>query len=150
MSDKDLTLATSVREVTWVDGALSVKGTAEIRHLETERSSSLRISLVIEDTPHPLQVRRYDALDLHGDTTRVGFEVVLDRELLALCTGAPAHFAVQMTSGRRHRRGTLGGQGPGSPGWPLGCVDRRRQLDPARPGQERMVRRTAAHGSWPL
>ncbi|WP_405070647.1 glycosyltransferase [Kribbella sp. NBC_01510] len=121
VSDKDLTLATSVREVAWVDGALSVKGTAEIRHLETGRSSSLRIALVIEDTPHPLQVRRYDALDLHGDTTRVGFEVVLDRELLALCTGAPAHFAVQMTSGRRHRRGTLGGQGPGSPGWPPGA-----------------------------
>jgi CDP-glycerol glycerophosphotransferase len=119
--DKDLTLATSVREVAWVDGALSVKGTAEIRHLETERSSSLQISFVIGDTPHPLQVRRYDALDLHGDTTRVGFEVVLDRELLALCTGAPAHFAVQMTSGRRHRRGTLGGQGPGSPGWPPGA-----------------------------
>ena len=121
VQDKDLTLATSVREVAWVDGALSVKGTAEIRHLETERSSSLQISLVIEDAPHPLLVRRYDALDLHGDTTRVGFEVVLDRELLALCTGAPAHFAVQMTSGRRHRRGTLGGQGPGSPGWPPGA-----------------------------
>jgi hypothetical protein len=26
-----------------------------------------------------------------------------------------------MTSGRRHRRGTLGGQGPGSPGWPPGA-----------------------------
>ena len=134
MQDKDLTLATSVREVAWVDGALSVKGTAEIRHLETERSSSLQISLVIEDAPHPLPVRRYDALDLHGDTTRVGFEVVLDRELLALCTGAPAHFAVQMTSGRRHRRGTLGGQGAGQSWVAARCVDRRRQLDSARPG----------------
>ena len=43
----------------WVDGTLSVKGTAEIRHLETDRSSSLRIALVIAGTPYPLQVRRY-------------------------------------------------------------------------------------------
>ncbi|MEV5961722.1 glycosyltransferase [Kribbella sp. NPDC051952] len=121
LSDAALTLATSVREVTWVDGGLSVKGTAEIRHLETERSSTLEIALVVGDTTHPLPVRRYSALDLHGDKTMVGFEVVLDPELLAQCTSEPAHFDVQMRSGRRLRQGVLGGQGPGSPGWPLGA-----------------------------
>ncbi len=117
---KDLTLATSVREVKWVDGKLSVKGTAEILHLETPRSSSLRIALVVAGMPYPLEVRRYDALDLHGDTTLVGFEVLLDRELLAKCTAAPAHFDVRMKSGRLRRRDLLRGLGLGSPGWPLG------------------------------
>ena len=136
VSEKDLTLATSVREVAWVDGSLSVKGTAEIRHLETERSSSLQLSLVIEDTSHPLQVRRYDALDLHGDTTMVGFEVLLDRELLARCTAEPAHFDVQMKSGRRRRRATLGGQGPGSPGWAPGAwIDETNWIQPG-PGKQ--------------
>jgi len=121
VSDKDLTLATSVREVGWVDGALSVRGTAEIRHLETGSSSRLEISFVVDDSAYPLEVRRYDALDLHGDTSMVGFEVRLDRAVLARCTGAPAHFDVRMKSGRRERRGLLQGQGPGSPGWPPGA-----------------------------
>ncbi|GAB2629941.1 glycosyltransferase family 2 protein [Kribbella swartbergensis] len=135
VAETDLTLATSVREVAWVDGSLSIKGTAEIRHLETDRSSSLRISLVVEGAAHPLQVRRYDALDLHGDTTAVGFEVILDRELLARCTAEPAHFDVQMRSGRRRRRGKLGGQGPGSPGWPPGAwIDQTGWIQPG-PGR---------------
>ncbi|MGW1347235.1 glycosyltransferase family 2 protein [Kribbella sp. NPDC002412] len=135
VSDRDLTLATSVRQVAWVDGRLSVKGTAEIRHLETEHASTLQISLVIEDVPHPLEVRRYDALDLHGDTTLVGFEVLLDRELLAACTSTPAHFDVRMQSGRRHRRGVLGGQGPGSPGWSPGAwIDETSWIQPG-PGK---------------
>ncbi|MEU4603170.1 glycosyltransferase [Kribbella sp. NPDC023972] len=131
VSEQDLTLATSVREVAWIDGALSVKGTAEIRHLETERSSDLEISLVVGDTAHPLQVRRYPTLDLHGDITPVGFEVLLDRELLAQCTADPAHFDVRMKSGRRQRRGMLRGQGPGSPGWPPGAwIDEANWIQP--------------------
>ncbi|MGW6278981.1 glycosyltransferase family 2 protein [Kribbella sp. NPDC055071] len=121
LSDKALTLATSVRSVTWVDGELSITGTAEIRHLETSPSSRLGISLVIAGTSYPLSVRRYPALDLHGDTTMVGFEVRLDRSVLSLCTGAPAHFDVRMKSGRLEREGVLRGQGPGSPGWAPGA-----------------------------
>ncbi|WP_406049056.1 glycosyltransferase [Kribbella sp. NBC_00889] len=133
--DTELTLATSVREVAWVDGKLSVRGTAEIRHLETTPSSSLQISLVIDDVPHRLEVRRYDAPDLHGDTTRVGFEVLLDRELLAECTGGPAHFDVRMKSGRRVWRDVLRGQGPGSPGWPPGAwIDETSWIQPG-PGK---------------
>ncbi|MFC9687485.1 glycosyltransferase family 2 protein [Kribbella sp. NPDC056951] len=121
VAEQDLTLATSVREVKWVDGKLSVKGTAEIKHLAICESSSLRIDLVIAGLPYPLHVRRYDATDLHGDTSRVGFEVVLDEELLARCTAGPAHFDVQLKLGRLRRRDRLRGQAAGSPGWPPGA-----------------------------
>ncbi|MFF0266585.1 glycosyltransferase family 2 protein [Kribbella sp. NPDC004536] len=133
--DQDLSLATSVREVGWVDGKLSVKGTAEIRHLETDRTSALRIALAVGTTTYPLEVRRYAALDLHGTQSLVGFEVLLDPELLAECTGAPAHFEVRMRSGRRVRTGMLGGQGPGSPGWPPGAwIDASNWIQPG-PGK---------------
>ncbi|WP_432944319.1 glycosyltransferase [Kribbella sp. CA-253562] len=121
---KDLTLATSVREVSWLDdGSLSVKGTAEIRHLETKTSSNLRIALVVGGAETPLAVRRYDAIDTHGDPALVGFEVRLDKTLLGNIkgTGAPAHFMVRLRSGRLRRHGKLRGQRPGSPGWPPGA-----------------------------
>ncbi|MDX6252483.1 MAG: CDP-glycerol glycerophosphotransferase [Kribbellaceae bacterium] len=120
---KDLTLATSVHEVAWLNGELSVKGTAEIRHLETKTSSSLRIALVIAGAETPLAVRRYDATDTHGDPALVGFEVRLDKTVLAKLkdTAAPAHFVVRMRSGRLRRNGKLRGQRPGSPGWPPGA-----------------------------
>jgi CDP-glycerol glycerophosphotransferase len=135
-SEQDLTLATSVREVAWVDGKLSVKGTAEIRHLETKRSSSLRIALVVAGRPYPLKVRRYAATDLHGDTALVGFEVLLDRELLAKCTAGPAHFDVRMRSGQIRRQDTLRGQRAGSPGWPPGAwIDETSWIQPG-PGKD--------------
>jgi len=120
---KDLTLATSVTEVAWQDGELSVKGTAEIRHLETKTSSSLRISLVVAGAETALPVRRFDATDTHGDPALVGFEVRLGKSLLAKLknTAAPAHFVVRMRSGRLRRHGKLRGQRPGSPGWPPGA-----------------------------
>ncbi|GAA0571189.1 glycosyltransferase family 2 protein [Kribbella sandramycini] len=121
VAEQDLTLATSVRSVTWADGKLSVQGTAEVRHLQTCTSSSLRIDLVIAGVPYPLQVRRFDATDLHGENSRVGFEVVLDEELLGRCTAGPAHFDVRMKLGRLRRQDKLRGQGPGSPGWPPGA-----------------------------
>ncbi len=135
-SEQDLTLATSVREVTWVDGKLSVKGTAEIRHLETKRASSLRIALVIAGRPYPLKVRRYAETDLHGDEALVGFEVLLDRELLAKCTAGPAHFDVTMRSGRVRRRDRLRGPRAGSPGWPPGAwIDDMSWIQPG-PGKD--------------
>jgi CDP-glycerol glycerophosphotransferase len=135
-SDDDLTVATTVREVAWVDGKLSVKGTAEIRHLATQRSSSLRIALVIAGRSYPLRVRRYPTTDLHGDTALVGFELLLGRELLAKCTAGPAHFDVRMRSGRVRRRDRLRGQGPGSPGWPPGAwIDETNWIQPG-PGKD--------------
>ena len=135
-SEQDLTLATSVREVKWVDGKLSVKGTAEIRHLETKRSSSLRIALVIAGRPYPLTVRRYAETDQHGDEALVGFEVLLDRQLLLKCTAGPAHFDVAMRSGRVRRRDRLRGQRAGSPGWPPGAwIDDMSWIQPG-PGKD--------------
>ncbi|MEV5961725.1 glycosyltransferase [Kribbella sp. NPDC051952] len=136
VADNDLTLATSVREVAWVDGKLSVKGTAEIRHLETKRSSSLRIALVIAGRSYPLRVRRYAATDLLGDESLVGFEVLLDRELLAKCTAGPSHFDVRMRAGRVRRRDVLRGQRAGSPGWPPGAwIDETSWIQPG-PGKD--------------
>ena len=136
VADNDLTLATSVREVVWVDGKLSVKGTAEIRHLETKRSSSLRIALVIAGRPYPLRVRRYAATDLLGDESLVGFEVLLDKELLAKCTAGPSHFDVRMRAGRVRRRDALRGQRAGSPGWPPGAwIDETSWIQPG-PGKD--------------
>ena len=120
---KDLTLATSVTEVAWHGDELSVKGTAEIRHLETKTSSSLRMALVIAGAETALPVRRFDATDTHGDPALVGFEVRLGKALLAKLkdTAAPAHFVVRLRSGRLRRHGKLRGQRPGSPGWPPGA-----------------------------
>jgi hypothetical protein len=135
VSVADLTLATSVREVTWIDGKLSVKGSAEIRHLQA-RASSLRIALVIAGRSYPLQVRRHAATDLHGDETLVGFEVLLDRALLAKCTAGPAHFDVRMRVGRVLRRDVLRGQRAGSPGWPPGAwIDESNWIQPG-PGTD--------------
>jgi CDP-glycerol glycerophosphotransferase len=136
VSDDDLTPATSVREVAWVDGKLSIRGTAEIRHLQTTLSSSLKIALVVGRRPYPLQVRRYAETDLHGDESLVGFEVLLDRELLAKCTAGPAHFDVRMTSGRVRRRDLLRGQRAGSPCWPPGAwIDETNWIQPG-PGKD--------------
>jgi len=119
---RELTLATTVQEVAWRDGGLAVKGTAEIRHLATDASATLRIALVVSGVETQLAVRRYAATDSHGDTAPVGFEVHLDKPLLAKLadTGAPAHFAVRMKSGKLRREGKLRGQKAGSPGWPPG------------------------------
>ncbi|TWD81067.1 CDP-glycerol glycerophosphotransferase [Kribbella amoyensis] len=136
---KDLTLATSVQQVRWLeDGTLSVKGTAEIRHLETKTSSSLRIALVIGGVETPLAVRRFDATDTHGDPALVGFEVRIDKPLLAQLknTAAPAHFMIRMKSGRLRRFGKLRGQRPGSPGWPPGSwIDATSWVQPG-PGKD--------------
>ena len=136
VAKEDLSLTTSVREVKWIDGSLSIKGTAEIRHLETDQSSSLRIALVIAGVRHPLAVRRYEATDLHGDVSLVGFEVVLDRELLARCTAGAAHFDVRLKAGRLRGQDKLRGQGPGSPGWPPGAwIDEANWIQPG-PGKD--------------
>ncbi|GAA3574395.1 glycosyltransferase family 2 protein [Kribbella ginsengisoli] len=120
---RELTLATTVQDVAWRDGGLAIKGTAEIRHLATDAASSaVRIALVVDGAETPLAVRRFEATDSHGDTAMVGFEVHLDKPLLARLseTGAPGHFAVRMRAGKARREGKLRGQKAGSPGWPPG------------------------------
>ncbi|MEV6266383.1 glycosyltransferase family 2 protein [Kribbella sp. NPDC051936] len=131
----DLTMATGVREVTWIDGDLSIRGTAEIRHLQS-KPSSLRIDLVIAGRRHRLPVRRYPAADLRGAESLVGFEVRVSRELLARCTAGPSHFDVRLRAGGIRRRDLLRGQKAGSPGWPPGAwIDATNWIQPG-PGKD--------------
>jgi hypothetical protein len=135
-SDDDLKLVTSVREVTWIDGSLSVRGTAEISHLASDPGSSLRVSLVAAGRSYPLRVRRFEAADLRDELSLVGFEVRVGRDVLAHCTAGPAHFDVRLRSGRVRRRGRLRGQRAGSPGWPPGAwIDETTWIQPGT-GQE--------------
>jgi CDP-glycerol glycerophosphotransferase len=106
--------------VTWIDGELVVRGTAELRHLQS-KPSSLRIGLVIAGKNHRLPVRRHATTDLRGEESLVGFEVRVSRELLAKCTAGPSHFDVRLRVGSIRRRDLLRGQKAGSPGWPPGA-----------------------------
>jgi CDP-glycerol glycerophosphotransferase len=131
----DLTLATSVREVRWIDGELSVRGTAEIRHLQS-KPSSLRIGLVIAGRHYSLPVRRYPATDLRGSESLVGFEVRVSKDLLAKCPAGPSHFDVRLRVGGIRRRDLLRGQKAGSPGWPAGMwLDETSWIQPG-PGKD--------------
>jgi CDP-glycerol glycerophosphotransferase len=131
----DYSLATSVREVSWIDGELSVRGTAEIRHLPSS-SSKLRIALVIAGRRYRLPVRRFPATDVRGVPNMVGFEARVSRELLAKCTAGPSHFDVRLRVGGVRRRDLLRGQKAGSPGWPPGAwIDATSWIQPG-PGKD--------------
>ncbi|TDW70840.1 glycosyltransferase family 2 protein [Kribbella pratensis] len=135
LSKTDFTLATSIREVSWIDGELSVRGTAEIRHLQS-KPSSLRVGLVIAGRNYRLPVRRLPATDLRGEESLVGFEVRVSQELLAKCPAGPSHFDVRMRVGGIRRRDLLRGQKAGSPGWPPGMwIDGTSWIQPG-PGKE--------------
>ncbi len=135
LTKTDLTMATSVREVTWIDGELSVRGTAEIRHLQS-KPSNLRIDLVIAGKNYRLPVRRCPATDLRGEESLVGFEARVSRELLARCTAGPSHFDVRLRVGGIRRRDLLRGQKAGSPGWPPGSwIDGTNWIQPG-PGKD--------------
>ncbi|MFF0266588.1 glycosyltransferase family 2 protein [Kribbella sp. NPDC004536] len=134
LTKSDFTLATSVREVTWIDGELSVRGTAELRHLQ-DKPSNLRIGLMVAGWNHRLPLRRYPAADLRGEQNLVGFEVRVSRELLAKCPAGPAHFDVRLRAGGIRRRDRLRGQKAGSPGWPPGAwIDETNWIQPG-PGE---------------
>ncbi|MGZ0149277.1 glycosyltransferase family 2 protein [Kribbella sp. WER1] len=131
----DYALATSVREVAWVDGELAVRGTAELRHLQA-KPSSLRIGLMVGGRNHRLPVRRFLAEDLRGEQNLVGFEVRVSPSLLAKCPAGPSHFVVRLRAGGVRRRDRLRGQKAGSPGWPPGAwIDDTNWIQPG-PGKE--------------
>ncbi|HEY3561121.1 MAG TPA: glycosyltransferase [Kribbella sp.] len=135
LTKADFTLATSVREVSWIDGELSVRGTAELRHLQS-KPSTLTIGLVIAGRNHRLPVRRYPAEDLRGEQSLVGFEVRVSRDLLAKCTAGPSHFDVRLRAAGVRRRERLRGQKAGSPGWPPGAwIDDLNWIQPG-PGKD--------------
>ena len=115
---------TSVTGLSWDGADLLVRGTAEIHHLQTGSRSRLKLSLVADDGLEiPLQVRRYQATDTHGDEELVGFEVRLTPAVLGRLpvTGPPAQIKAEMSVGRIRREARLHGFHPGSPGWPAGA-----------------------------
>jgi CDP-glycerol glycerophosphotransferase len=135
LTKSDFTLATSVRDVSWIDGELAIRGTAELRHLQAN-PSSLRVGLVIAGRNHRLPVRRYPATDLRGEQNLVGFEVRVSHGLLARCTAGPSHFDVRLRTGGLIRRDLLRGQKAGSPGWPPGSwIDGTNWIQPG-PGKD--------------
>ncbi|MFB9236717.1 glycosyltransferase [Plantactinospora siamensis] len=117
-----MSLHSRVTGIDWDDEGLIVRGTAEIRHLVSDDSSALRIWLVRDGRKTPLPVRRFEALDSHGDPAPVGFEARVSRGLLAAFPRdeEPAHFLVELRRGALYRRGELGNPQPGGAQLPAG------------------------------
>jgi hypothetical protein len=114
-------LATSVTDVVWYETELAVRGTAELRHLGASPQSRLHVEMVAEGIKIPLRVERFETVDSFGDRSLVGFEIRVDRSELAWLPAAKeVPFTVHLRSGRLHRKDSLRGQRPGSPGWPPG------------------------------
>jgi CDP-glycerol glycerophosphotransferase len=134
---EDFSLRTSVTAITWQDSSLSIRGSAEIRHLRMEHRSDLRIDLLGKDVRIPCDVVRFAALDSHGERGLVGFEASLDAAALA---GLPdvvtsPHLHVDVTNGRFRRSGPLRGLQPGSATFPSGrWIDERQWLQPCSGG----------------
>lgn len=102
-------LHSTVSGIAWDDSDLIVRGTAEIRHLPTGATSSLRVSLVFAGRKTPLRVERFHTLDSHGDPAMVGFEVRVPRSLLAALPpeDKSAFFLLSLRNGLLYRRGML-------------------------------------------
>ena len=122
LRDEELALHTTVTDIRWHGTAIAVRGTAQIRHLATDRLTRLRITLVGEGVNLPCEVGRFAAVDLQGDRGLVGFEVRVDgTALVSLAdTVRVAQLSVELINGRFRRRGLLGGLQPGSPSVPAG------------------------------
>jgi glycosyltransferase involved in cell wall biosynthesis len=120
--EEELTLATTVTDTRWHGSTLAIRGTAQIRHLQTTAAARLTIDLIAGKQRIPLTVHRFETLDSLGEKSPVGFEVRLDPVILARlpASGAPAQFAVGLRSGRLQRTGRLNGQRAGSPSWAPG------------------------------
>jgi CDP-glycerol glycerophosphotransferase len=115
-------LRTSVSDVFWRGPDLHVRGTAEIRHLRTTPESRLRLALNIDGDTMPCDVRRFNAVDSHGEENFVGFELRLDPSILAglPAVACPIDLDVDLAVGRFRRRGKLTGLGSGSPTYGTG------------------------------
>jgi CDP-glycerol glycerophosphotransferase len=122
LRDDEFVLHSTATDVRWYGTTLSVRGTAQIRHLATNRRSRLRIRLVGEGVDIPCEVRRFTAVDLHGDRGLVGFEIGVSATILASLaeTTNLANLSIELDSGRFRRRGLVGGRRPGSPSAPAG------------------------------
>jgi glycosyltransferase involved in cell wall biosynthesis len=122
LRDDEFGLHSTVTDVRWHGTTVAVRGTAQIRHLATSRRSRLRVTVVGEGVDVPCEVRRFSALDLHGDRGLVGFEVRVSGPILASLaeTTNMANLSIELDNGRFRRRHLLGGLRPGSPSSPAG------------------------------
>jgi glycosyltransferase involved in cell wall biosynthesis len=122
LRDDEFGLHSTVTDIRWHGATVAVRGTAQIRHLATSRRSRLRVRLVGEGVDLPCEVRRFSALDLHGDRGLVGFEVRLSGPFFASLAGTAnvANLSIELENGRFRRRHLLGGLRPGSPSSPAG------------------------------
>ncbi|MGX6605957.1 glycosyltransferase family 2 protein [Micromonosporaceae bacterium Da 78-11] len=105
----ELDLRTSVSAVGWDDDALTVRGTAEIHHLATEETSSLRLSLSCAGRTTKLAVERFTEPDSHGKSRLVGFAARIPRTLLSTlpATAQAAYVTVDLRTAGVRRRGPL-------------------------------------------
>lgn len=126
------------------DGAVTIRGVAEIRHIPTEAgTSSIRVFAVNKFRRKRLDVHRFEAIDSHGDFRLVGFEFTVSRNLVEVFSGdvqSPAKFDVAVTTGGKTRTGLLRGLRPGSPTWPRS----------ARVGDDQMLRVNTVGGNVAL
>lgn len=114
---RDLRLGMIVTNVAWDDADLLISGTAEIRQLRTEADSTLTASLSQAVKRKPITVRRFEAIDLHGESSLVGFEARIPRAMLAAMQpdGEPAKLFLEMKNEGIVRRGYLYGARQGNP-----------------------------------
>lgn len=149
----EVTLRSSVTDLTWVEEGLRIRGTAEVRHVPTTASTPIRVEAGSSEGWHTLAVRRFDALDSHGDHAPVGIEVVLGRDQLsALAAATTGNVRVKVTvgSGRSAKQGYLRNPRAGSPAWPAGSwVDERTWAQPATTSRGELVV-TALRDAWHL
>ncbi|NUO56730.1 MAG: glycosyltransferase family 2 protein [Hamadaea sp.] len=151
LSGRALYVTTTVADLTWADDALMIRGTAEIRHLQIDGTSKLRIVLEANGVELPVSVERFPAYDSHGDQNLVGYSARVPNSMLAgiKADGDPATLRATITQRHVKRTALLRNVGPGNPsmppgGWindtswlqPLPADDNRlllrRMVDPAR------------------
>ena len=122
LRDDEFVLHSTVTDIRWHGTTIAVRGTAQIRHLATDRRARLRITLVGDGVDIPCEVIRFATLDLHGDRGLVGFEVRVDDTMLVSLadTVSVVNLAIELVNGRFRRHGVLGGLRPGSPSFPSG------------------------------
>ncbi|MGC5022281.1 glycosyltransferase [Micromonospora sp. DT47] len=114
---RELSLYTTVTQMTWDDTALVIRGTAEIRHLPVGGNSALRLTLVAGGLRMDLPVERFNTRDSHREETLVGFETRVPRAVLAKLPAdvSGARIKVNLRAGGLHRRGMLRNAQPGNP-----------------------------------
>jgi Glycosyl transferase family 2 len=127
LSGKAIYVTTTVTDLDWEAdpsgaAALVVRGTAEIRHLQIDGTSKLRIVLEANGIELPVPVERFPAYDSHGDQNLVGYSVRVPHSMLTglKASDDPATLRATITQGHVKRTALLRNVGPGNPSMPPG------------------------------